>query len=139
MDDFNGGGSACPGDSGSPLVTWDEQLSGYMLIGIVSNGAPSCFQGHPSVFTDVAAYTNWIQKTIEYHDTYDLENEDSYLFYPYFNSPNVLQNEPQSEDFSTSRIPRKIAFDELSNGAQIVTSIPIPRNLFSRFLSIFGN
>ena len=68
-------------------MTWDDQLSDYLLIGIVSNGAPSCFRGHPSVFTEVAAYTNWIQKTIEYHDTYDLENEDSYLFYPYFNSP----------------------------------------------------
>ena len=53
--------------------------------------------------------------------------------------PNVLQNEPQSEDFSTSRIPRKIVFDELLNTPQIVTSVSTPRNLFSRFLSIFGN
>ena len=107
------GGSTCPGDSGSPLVTWDEQVGGWALIGILSNGARSCFQGMPEVYTKVASYVDWIQKTIELNDQYDIRNEDSYLFYPYFTSEPV-----------TIR-------------PQIETSYRIPRSIFSKLLQIF--
>ena len=127
-------------------MTWDEQLSDYILIGIVSNGAPSCFQGYPSVFTEVAAYTNWIENTMEYHDSFDVENEDSYLFYPYFKTDNLLYQEPQIEEIPSSRIPRKIisnsfSFDTLLSRPQFgtTTSNRNPRNLFSRFLSLLNN
>ena len=120
-------------------MTWDDQLSDYLLIGIVSNGAPSCFRGHPSVFTEVAAYINWIQKTIEYHDSYDVANEDSYLFSPFYNSQNTLSQKPQVEDISTHHIPRKLLFNELSNRPHIETFVRKPRNLISTFLRMFEN
>lgn len=34
-------GGPCPGDSGSPLVTYSKR-TGPQLIGLVSNGAESC-------------------------------------------------------------------------------------------------
>ena len=37
-------GGPCPGDSGSPLVTY-SQRNGPQLIGLVSNGAESCKVG----------------------------------------------------------------------------------------------
>jgi len=82
--DTGGGGSACPGDSGSPLVTWDDKNGGWTLIGLLSNGARSCFRGMPEVYTKVADYLKWIHKTMEKHDRYDLQNRESLLFYPSF-------------------------------------------------------
>ena len=38
-------GGPCPGDSGSPLVTYSKR-TGPQLIGLVSNGAESCKVGH---------------------------------------------------------------------------------------------
>lgn len=65
LDDFNDkAGAACPGDSGSPLVTYDEQNGGWTLIGLLSNGAKSCFKGLPEVYTKVGDYLDWIHKTI---------------------------------------------------------------------------
>ena len=82
-DASDGGGSACPGDSGSPLVTWDERNGGWTLIGLLSNGARSCFRGMPEVYTKVADYLKWIHKTMEKHDRYDLrDNTDFQLFKP---------------------------------------------------------
>ena len=64
----SGAGAACPGDSGSPLVTWDDDNGGWTLIGILSNGAKSCFSGRPEVYTRVASYLTWIYATMEKYD-----------------------------------------------------------------------
>ena len=139
--DEYGGGSACPGDSGSPLVTWDDQYGGWVLIGIVSNGAPSCYRGLPLVFTEVSAYTEWLQNTMEKHESYDIQNEDSYLFHPYFTSQDIQQDPPIDHSI---RIPRKKEFDSLSLDKllpepQFATSYRKPRDLISSFLNFFGN
>lgn len=52
-------GGPCPGDSGSPLVTY-SQRTGPQLIGLVSNGAESCKAGLPGIFTRVSHYYDWI-------------------------------------------------------------------------------
>ena len=65
LDNFNGqAGSACPGDSGAPLVTFDTKNGGWTLIGLLSNGAKSCFKGLPEVYTKVGDYLDWIYKTM---------------------------------------------------------------------------
>ena len=73
--DFGVSGSTCPGDSGSPLVTWDEQNDGWTLIGVLSNGARSCFQGMPEVYTEVVSYLRWIQETMERHEREDIQTK----------------------------------------------------------------
>ena len=66
LDNYNGiAGSACPGDSGSPLVTYDRRNGGWTLIGLLSNGAKSCFKGLPEVYTKVGDYLDWIRETIQ--------------------------------------------------------------------------
>lgn len=65
LDNFYGrAGAACPGDSGSPLVTFDTKNGGWTLIGLLSNGAKSCFKGLPEVYTKVGDYLDWIEETI---------------------------------------------------------------------------
>lgn len=79
--DTGGGGSACPGDSGSPLVTWDDKNGGWTLIGLLSNGARSCFRGMPEVYTKVADYLKWIHKTMEKHDRLaDVRERNRFMF-----------------------------------------------------------
>lgn len=69
LDDFNGkAGAACPGDSGSPLVTYDTRNGGWTLIGLLSNGAKSCFKGMPEIYTKVGDYLDWIYETINQND-----------------------------------------------------------------------
>lgn len=50
--------SACFGDSGSGLITED-----HILIGLTSFGR-SCTGGHPTVFTRVTYYLNWINEIV---------------------------------------------------------------------------
>ncbi|OTF76136.1 Group 9 mite allergen-like protein (serine protease) [Euroglyphus maynei] len=55
--------SACNGDSGGPLTTMDDKL-----IGIVSVGSSSCLSfKRPNIYTNVAYFHDWIQKTISEH------------------------------------------------------------------------
>ena len=102
--DTGGGGSACPGDSGSPLVTWDDKNGGWTLIGLLSNGARSCFKGMPEVYTKVADYLKWIHKTMEKHDRYDVQNRESLLFFPAF-LPQI--GAPESEIFNSVNVNRR--------------------------------
>ncbi|CAK1548120.1 unnamed protein product [Leptosia nina] len=59
----------CSGDSGGPLVTrndWNEDNSyddETRQIGIMSYGVP-CGRGYGDVFTNIAAYVDWINETI---------------------------------------------------------------------------
>lgn len=52
-------GGPCPGDSGSPLVVY-SRAHGPTLVGLVSNGAESCRDGLPGIFTRVSYYLDWI-------------------------------------------------------------------------------
>jgi len=52
-------GGPCPGDSGSPLVVYSRS-NGPTLVGLVSNGAESCRDGLPGIFTRVSYYLDWI-------------------------------------------------------------------------------
>ncbi|KAH8368677.1 hypothetical protein KR084_004301 [Drosophila pseudotakahashii] len=59
--DTTGGRSTCTGDSGGPLIYNDPNQNTDVLIGITSYGKKSgCTKGHPSVFTRVTAYLDWI-------------------------------------------------------------------------------
>jgi len=56
----NGGIDACVGDSGGPLMAWDEQTQGWQQIGIVSAGAGCAEPGYYGLYTRVASFTAWI-------------------------------------------------------------------------------
>jgi len=58
------GKSACNGDSGGPLVCQGEDNKWYQA-GIVSFGPSPCDTQIPSVFTRVAGFRDWIEKTVE--------------------------------------------------------------------------
>ena len=57
-------GGPCPGDSGSPLVVYDR-VHGPTLVGLVSNGAESCKDGLPGIFTRVSYYLDWIHLAMD--------------------------------------------------------------------------
>ncbi|XP_059843438.1 chymotrypsin-like elastase family member 2A [Hypanus sabinus] len=57
--------AGCQGDSGGPLNCMDD-TGAWIVHGIVSFGPSSCLlERHPTVFTRVSAFTNWIFKTME--------------------------------------------------------------------------
>ncbi|XP_078397369.1 chymotrypsin-like elastase family member 2A [Cetorhinus maximus] len=57
--------SACQGDSGGPLNCQND-AGRWVVHGIVSFGPVSCvMEKHPTVFTRVSAYINWIYQTME--------------------------------------------------------------------------
>jgi len=52
----------CNGDSGGPLfVSTDE---GYVLIGLTSFGHPDCSKGHPTIFTRISYFVDWIESVV---------------------------------------------------------------------------
>lgn len=55
---FSGG--ACPGDSGGPLLGF--QNSKPVILGVISYGSADCSSQNPTVFMRTAYYTNWIKK-----------------------------------------------------------------------------
>jgi secreted trypsin-like serine protease len=56
------GKDGCKGDSGGPLMYSNSR---YIVIGIVSTGASSCDSIIPAIYTRVASYVDWIEKTVE--------------------------------------------------------------------------
>ena len=55
--------SDCHGDSGGPIVVRDNGGQ-WLQIGIVSWGMPECaVPGHPSVYTRVSAFADWLRET----------------------------------------------------------------------------
>lgn len=53
------GASACDGDSGGPIVQWDDEE--YRLVAIVSFGATSCTYGHYNTYERVSTHKLWIE------------------------------------------------------------------------------
>ncbi|CAH1791038.1 unnamed protein product [Owenia fusiformis] len=58
----------CHGDSGSPLVCYDEEDDTYVQMGVVSRGGV-CGE-EPSVFIKVNAYLNWIEEVVRADGVY---------------------------------------------------------------------
>ncbi|KAI3382298.1 hypothetical protein SNEBB_011392 [Seison nebaliae] len=56
--------SVCSGDSGGPLMKYDVSIKKWILIGVVSNGDPTCSK--PSLFINVSMYYWWIGLINEY-------------------------------------------------------------------------
>lgn len=54
---------ACSGDSGGPLLVGSPK--GRLLIGIVSFGVGCAGEIYPGVYTEVAAFSGWINKVIK--------------------------------------------------------------------------
>ena len=54
------------GDSGGPLITRIDDLSPFMVVGIVSfgSGLGACAKGVPGVYTRVSSYRQWIEDNL---------------------------------------------------------------------------
>lgn len=53
------------GDSGSPLMFYDNKKLQWILTGVVSFGQKKCgLEGFPAVYTNVTNYLEWIEKNI---------------------------------------------------------------------------
>ena len=56
------------GDSGSPLMFFDNKKLQWVLTGIVSFGQKKCgTEGYPAVYVNVTNYLPWIEHTITGH------------------------------------------------------------------------
>ncbi|XP_068829713.1 putative serine protease 47 [Capricornis sumatraensis] len=58
--DFSTGKSICQGDSGGPLVC--DFIGSWVLMGLASWGFDCRHPIYPSIFTNVAYFTNWIEE-----------------------------------------------------------------------------
>lgn len=59
-----GGIDACTGDSGGPLLLWDNRQQRWLQIGIISWGSGCAEAGIYGVYTQVSSFTEWIKTTI---------------------------------------------------------------------------
>ncbi|CAG2168897.1 unnamed protein product [Oppiella nova] len=56
---------ACKGDSGGPLIQYDESSEQYYLTGVVSFGKKCATYGAPGVYSSVEYYSKWITDIID--------------------------------------------------------------------------
>jgi secreted trypsin-like serine protease len=59
-----GGVDACTGDSGGPLLVWNNRQQSWVQIGIISWGSGCAEAGVYGVYTQVSSFTEWITATI---------------------------------------------------------------------------
>lgn len=59
-----GGIDACTGDSGGPLLVWNNQQRSWVQIGIISWGSGCAEAGVYGVYTEVAGFSPWIAATV---------------------------------------------------------------------------
>lgn len=64
-----GGVDACTGDSGGPLLVWNNQQRSWVQIGIISWGSGCAEAGVYGVYTEVADFSTWIATTLEQRGT----------------------------------------------------------------------
>jgi len=60
-----GGIDACAGDSGGPLMIWDNELDRWTQVGIVSAGAGCAEPGYYGLYTNLTDFADWIEKMME--------------------------------------------------------------------------
>lgn len=58
-----GGIDACTGDSGGPLLLWNNRQQQWVQIGIISWGSGCAEAGVYGVYTEVAGFSTWIAAT----------------------------------------------------------------------------
>lgn len=56
-----GGIDACAGDSGGPLMVWDDELKEWLQIGVVSAGAGCAEAGYYGLYTNLIDFADWIK------------------------------------------------------------------------------
>lgn len=59
-----GGVDACAGDSGGPLLVWNNRQQQWIQIGIISAGNGCAEAGFYGVYTQVASFSEWINTMI---------------------------------------------------------------------------
>lgn len=60
-----GGIDACAGDSGGPLMVWDNELDQWTQVGIVSAGAGCAEPGYYGLYTNLIDFADWIETMID--------------------------------------------------------------------------
>ncbi|MEZ4732234.1 MAG: serine protease [Caldilineaceae bacterium] len=55
-----GGVDACVGDSGGPLLLWDNRQMAWVQVGIISWGSGCAEAGIYGIYTQVASFVDWI-------------------------------------------------------------------------------
>ncbi len=63
--DATGSVDACVGDSGGPLLVWQEDSQGWAQTGIISWGAECGTAGAYGVYTNIGSFIDWIQLHID--------------------------------------------------------------------------
>lgn len=59
---------SCGGDSGGPLVCYDQALGRWTQEGVVSWGEYCAKPYHPTVFTRVSKFVDWIWQTVNKYE-----------------------------------------------------------------------
>jgi secreted trypsin-like serine protease len=59
-----GGKDSCEGDSGGPLMAWNEARKSWVLVGIVSNGIRCAEPNLPGVYVRITEYLDWILQNV---------------------------------------------------------------------------
>lgn len=62
---LTGGVDACAGDSGGPLMVWQEEYQQWVQAGIVSAGAGCAEPGYYGLYTQIADYVDWIAEMVD--------------------------------------------------------------------------
>jgi secreted trypsin-like serine protease len=60
----DGGIDACSGDSGGPLMVWNDAAAQWVQMGVVSAGAGCAEPGYFGLYTRLADFTDWIAAVI---------------------------------------------------------------------------
>ncbi|MEZ4619123.1 MAG: serine protease [Caldilineaceae bacterium] len=60
-----GGIDACAGDSGGPMMVWDEAEEVWVQVGIISAGAGCAEPGYFGLYTRLSDFAEWITQTTE--------------------------------------------------------------------------